>query len=165
MSYDICFMRLAPGEDPAAVFSELMEEEEAASVDSSAPVDPETQAAMHRLADAVVRRIPALEQFQPSQPLPWIELTDRGLGLQLLINPAAVNLTVAYFREGDEILDRLCECIKIVCEEGGFTAYDPQLGREIDARDFSTIRAGYRSMDAKLPGIVAQQKPWWKFWA
>jgi hypothetical protein len=66
------------------------------------PVPDSQRAEMERLASALESWRPALERFQPTSPLPWIELNDEDLQLQFEVYEAMVSITMPYFRDRAE---------------------------------------------------------------
>jgi len=177
MSYDLVLFHLTEGQDPDAKYQEYAEQQEQAAVDLDAwmkrPVPQAARTRMQGLSDALRRQHPALEQFQPERSLPWIELNHEDLQVQVTIGEQDVGITTPYFRErASESVALIQGCLKILSEEGGFVAYDPQLGRVINPDDTQSILTAYNSVDGALPDILksvadsegGSKKPWWKFW-
>lgn len=175
MSYDLHLFRLPEGADPAEFHSHLQQEEEKMALDleASRPRLPpeEERARMQRLADSLKSSWPAFVQFESERPLPWIELDDENLQVQIMIRADSVSITMPYFRERSaEMLGLTANCIEIVTRETGFVAYDPQLGRLVAKGDTPNMQTQYREMDRHLPEIIqhgkrsSAAKPWWKFW-
>ena len=128
---------------------------------------------MERVASALESWRPALERFQPTSPLPWIELNDEDLQLQFEVYGAMVSITMPYFRDrAEEMMKCVTGSFEVLKSAAGYVAYDPQLGRIVEAKDLSEMVARYREMDSALPEIVTQsresligkKKPWWKLW-
>jgi hypothetical protein len=124
---------------------------------------------MKQLADTLRARWAAFVQIEPKSPLPWIELNDEDLQIQVSVYEDSVSITMPYFRQRTtEMMDCLHCCIQVCHEHRGYAAFDPQLGRAVTANDSESITRAYRQMDEALPGIRGEghaKKPWWKFWS
>ena len=160
MSYDLALFRLPEGADPAEFFDQLQEAEEQNALDEEAggsvPLDGSTGERLQKIADSLKSGRPGFEQFEPSSPVPWIELTDEGLLAQVMISERAVHITVPYFRpKAKEMLALVADRIDRLSRDAGFVAFDSQLGRLVTASEMSALETQYREMDQHL---------WWKFW-
>jgi hypothetical protein len=177
VSYDLTLFRVPEGADAAQTYHELLarQERETGDLDSwlKRPVPEPVRAEMRRVADALKTWRPALEEFQPKSPLPWIELNDEDLAVQFCICERTVGVTMPYFGErAQEMMECAAGCFEILNSLGGFVEYDPQLGRIVTTADLGDMVAVYRRVDRELPGIVAgvrqsasaAAKPWWKVW-
>jgi hypothetical protein len=90
---------------------------------------------MQQLADALRARWTAFVQFEPKSPLPWIELNDEDLQVQVEVYEESVSITMPYFRERTTVMsDCIGRCIQVCHEHRGYAAFDPQLGRAVTAR-------------------------------
>jgi len=175
VSYDLTLFQLREGADPERAWQELMQQDEQ---NAAAPGErlkrqmPESvRARMQQLADQLTSLRPSWEQFQPPAPMPWIELNDEQLQLQVIINERTVDITLPYFRPGaKEMMACVKETIRAIHAVTGYAAYDPQLGRVVTEADIENMLAQYLSVDppetpAGLPQSPAPaKKPWWKFW-
>ena len=87
MSYDITFLKVPDGGDPSAAYAAWAEQEEriAADLDSwkARAIPAETRAQMQLLADSLKKSWPDFQQFEPDVPLPWIELDDDYVSVQV----------------------------------------------------------------------------------
>ena len=176
MSYDLTFFKVPAGTDATTAYQKLMQEEESKAVNLDAWLKqllPEaTRTQMQRHADSITLRWPAFVQFQPTKVLPWIELTDDGLLIQVMIGEESESITITYFQEDQkEMIDCLRGCFEVLQLAEGYTAYDPQLGRVVGVNDLDEIAKGYRGTDAVLPTmsgeknqVVTAKKRWWKIW-
>jgi hypothetical protein len=124
------------------------------------------RAEMERIAGALQARHPAFERFQPERPLPFIELDDEDLQVQVNICAHSVDVTMPYVRaNARDMLHAVRICIEVLEKEAGLLAYDPQLDRMITAADVTAMYEQYRATDSVLPQIRGLgNKPWWKFW-
>lgn len=124
------------------------------------------------MADALRSWRPELLEFQPKSPLPWIELDDEDLQIQIQIYEESAGITMPYFRErAQEMMECVVGCAEIVKAAGGYVAYDPQLGRTVGKADLKDMLAQYCSMDKQRLDFSAHRsksstagKPWWKLW-
>lgn len=174
MSYDLRLFEILQGVDPGIAFERLTQHEEAEVVNGGdqwlkRSLPAPTRAQMQQLADALRARWTAFSQFEPKSPLPWIELNDEDLQVQVEVYEDSVSITMPYFREHTSEMMRCIGCCIQVCHEHrGYTAFDPQLGRTVTTDDGDSIAAAYRQMDAALPeirGAGPATKRWWKFWS
>jgi hypothetical protein len=154
VSYDLILFRLPEGGDPERRYTELMEQEErdAANLDEwkKRPVPAAVRVRMEALAHRLTSELPTLKQFAPASPLPWIELNEEELLVQVAIEERKVSINLHFGERGDETEALAARCCDIVQAELGYVAYDPQRGRLVtEARDGATAARG---------------KPWWKFW-
>ena len=177
MSYDLTLFRVPDGTEPSLAYQQIADQQEIDSANLDAwmkrPVLDKRRAEMERVAGALESWRPALERFQPTSPLPWIELNDEALQLQFEIYEAMVSITMPYFRDrAEEIMKCVTDSFEVLKSAAGYVAYDPQLGRIVTATDLNEMLARYRKMDDAHPGILAQsreslsgkKKPWWKLW-
>lgn len=175
MSYDLTLFAVSDGADAVLTYQELLAQEERESSDLDAwlkqPVPESARAQMRRLADALKAWRPALEEFHPKSPLPWIELNDDDLLLQFSIRQRTVGITMPYFGErAQEMMECATGCVETLKAAAGYVAYDPQLDRIVTAADLGDMVTEYRRMDREFPEVAASQsahatkKPWWKLW-
>src|SRR6266853_1744089 len=127
MSYDLTFFPRKPGLDALAAYREHQDRDELEAGNYQEwlkrPVPAAESAEMERIAGALQARHPAFERFQPERPLPYIELDDEELQIQLNIRTDSVGLTMPYFRErAREMLDLVRICIDVLETEAGFLA-------------------------------------------
>src|SRR5260221_5449261 len=103
MSYDLTFFPTKPGLDAEAAYREYQDREERKVADYQEwlkrPVPVAARVEMERIAGALQARHPAFERFQPGQPLPFVELNDEHLQIQVNIRVNSADLTMPYFRE------------------------------------------------------------------
>jgi len=126
---------------------------------------PERVADAQRLADLLKARHPAFRQFQPAAPDSHVVLHDERLQVQVTIQADSVDLTMPYFRESAGAMMNLTALCITVLKAEGFTAFDPQLGRVVEAADLSKALDSYGSIGGALPQMArGARKPWWKVW-
>jgi len=170
MSYDLTFFPSKPGLDAHAAYREHQDREEREAADYKEwikrLVPAAERAEMERIAGALQVRHPAFERFQPEQPLPFIELDDKDLQVQVKHPRGLDRRHMPYFRaNARDMLHAVRICIEVLEKEAGFLAYDPQLDRVITAADMTAMYEQYRATDSVLPQIRGLgKKPWWKFW-
>ena len=166
MSYDITLVRPRAGEDPAAAYQRYVRMSE----DDGGEISAATRAGMQRLADLLKARVPGFTQFEPEKLLPWIELNEEELLVQITIGEHSVDITMPYFRENASgMLACARTCVEVLSEAEGYLAYDPQLERFVTPADFEAMDAQYHAVDAYFPEVIAsrdrnKKQPWWKFW-
>ena len=173
MSYDLRLFQIPDGLDIEAAYERLVQREEAETgnidewVRRQLPEAARVQ--MQQLADAIRAQWAPLIQFEPKSPLPWIELNDENLQLQVSVYADSVSITMPYFRERTpEVMDCIHCCIQVCQEHRGYAAFDPQLGRAVTTRDRESMTRAYHDIDDALPGIRGNSPPkrrWWQFWS
>ncbi len=177
MSYDLTLFRVPEGAEPSLAYQQIMEQQEIESADLNAwmkrPVPDAARAEMQRIASVLKSWRPALEEFQPTAPLPWIELNCEDLQVQFEVYDGSVAVTMPYFRDqAREMMECVTGCFEMLNATAGYHAYDPQLGRIVTSADLNEMVAKYRGMDSALPEVLARsreslaarRKPWWKLW-
>jgi len=132
VSYDLTLFRVPEGIDGSLAYQHITERQERDSADLDAwvkrPVARERRAEMERIARVLKSWRPALEEFQPESPLPWIELNDEDLQLQFEICEETVAVTMPYFRDrAQEMMECATGCFETLGAAAGYSAYDPQL--------------------------------------
>ncbi len=125
MSYDLTLFQPIDGIDPKLTYQSLIEQDERQSGDleqylkRAVPELVRTQ--MQRVADTLKSRHPAFTQFQPDAPLPWIELNDEDLQVQVNISELKVDITIPYFRKGTEgMIECVRDCIEVLNHDAGY---------------------------------------------
>jgi len=102
MSYDLTFFPSKPGLDAHAAYREHQDREEREAADYKEwikrLVPAAERAEMERIAGALQVRHPAFERFQPEQPLPFIELDDKDLQVQVKHPRGLDRRHMPYFR-------------------------------------------------------------------
>ena len=177
MSYDLHLFSLPEGASPAEVYRQLQdrEEQKILDLDGGQERTPEQGKLekMQALADSLKSCCPTFRQFQPERPLPWIDLTEENVQLQVTIQEDMVSITMPYFREQSaEMMSLAGKCIERLTDEADLVAYDPQLERIVRANDLSDALAQYHEMDRRLPEMIAAgarektkvKRSWWKIW-
>jgi hypothetical protein len=177
LSYDLALFRVPDGVDPSLAYQQMMEQQESEGADLDAwikrPVSDAARAEMRRIVGVLKSWRPALEEFRPTSPLPWIELNDEDLQVQFQVYDGNAGVTMPYFRDrAQEMMVCMTGCFEPLNVAAGYTAYDPQLERVVTSTDLNEMVALYRGMDRALPEILAQssdslsgkKKSWWKPW-
>jgi hypothetical protein len=176
LSYDLTLFRVPDGAGASLVYQQIVDRQERESADLDAwrkrPVPAPARAEMQRIAGVLKSWRPALEEFRPESPLPWIELNDEDLQIQFEIYDGTVAVTIPYFRDrAQEMMECVTGCFEPLHAAAGYSAFDPQLGRIVTVEDLSRMVAQYRGIDRALPEILAHnrestagKKPWWKIW-
>jgi len=177
LSYDLTLFHVTEGVDVELAYRQLMERQESEIIQQEdwlkRPVSESARTEMRRLADALRSWRPELREFQPKSPLPWIELDDEQLEIQIHVYEQTVSITMPYFREPvQEMMKCVAGCLQIVEATADYVAYDPQLGRIVAAADLGEMVAQYRYMGKARAGILPHttqsstpaRKPWWKIW-
>ena len=177
MSYDLTMFRVPDGQDASLAYHQLIEQEEAEFIDLDSwrkrSISESGRAEMRRVADALLRWRPTLEEFRPTSPRPCIELTDEDLMVQIHVHDGTAGITMPYFRDrAQEMMECVTGCIETLKAAAGSSAYDPQLGRVVTSADLEEMVTQYRWMDGNLPAMLGHnpkstanpKKPWWKIW-
>ena len=171
MSYDLRLFTVPDHTEIATAYERLVrrEESESSHVDEvKRPLPTSIRAQMQQLADSLKARWPAFAQFEPKSPVPWIELNDSGLQIQVSVRQDSVSITMPYFRKhAREMIECVNSCIEVCHKHCGYRAFDPQLGLAVTANDVERIARAYHQIHQALPGMRGEshgRKPWWKFW-
>jgi hypothetical protein len=177
LSYDLTLFRPVEGVDPNLTYQNVVEQDarEASDLDQhlKRAIPDLARAQMQRVADVLRSRHSAFAQFEPDSAVPWIELNDEGLQVQVNISERTVGITLPYFRkDAGDMIGCVRKCIEVLNQEAGYVAYDPQLDRFVSKADFDEMVTAYRRMDRALPEIIERKtlgsgkpkKPWWKIW-
>jgi hypothetical protein len=173
MSYDLTLFRLPEGMEPSEAYQGLMDREEQRIAEPAdwhqPPLSEAARAEMRRIADAVKLWRPSLDEFTP-QSLPWIELKDLELYVQINIGEETVQIEMPYFGDNARAkMECAVGCIETVFNATGYSAYDPQADTFVTAADLERMIALYDSIDPtalSVPSTTTTQsaRPWWKFW-
>ena len=187
MSYDLYLLRVTAGRDPLeeaeAVFNEDVEEI------NPGLSDPQKETTKRELAKQLQLINPALEIFQfdyteiakslgISEPeaqaqFRHIEMNvEDGTGIQITLYDDTASLTIPYWHKGEKASEvwreawRYLQCLEA---QGGFSTYDPQLGRVLSLKsDLEEVLMGYSSgvgaTEEAVLEMIEPKKPWWKFW-
>jgi hypothetical protein len=184
MSYDLTLVRLRDGADLEEAIGALQELEESAL--DGIVHDGELQSAMAErveqlntlardaIAAAAIKVLPVLEIAQRSTDLVELHDADEDLGISVYIGPSCVEINLNYWHkrtQASEVWRRFLPAIGAMCAAGGLSAYDQQLGRELDtAKDLHVIVEKYRSVSDNVDQLFSDsapgepKRPWWKFW-
>src|SRR5215469_2868269 len=100
------------------------EEMEISTVDGvKQRVSASAHAEMQQLADALKARWAAFIQFEPKSPLPWIELNEENLQIQLSVYEDNVSITRQYlWQRTTEMMNCINCCIQVCSEHRGYIA-------------------------------------------
>ena len=127
----------------------------------------ETERARNRgLVTRLREQTPELELHESDEA---VELTDLRSGIQISLFAKSGAVSMPYWHEGNaaELLRQISKYLRLLHDEGGFLAYDPQTEREVDAATgYSLDPAVYAVGVDALRNVLtpAERKPWWRFW-
>ena len=180
MSYDFVLFRPRDGVDPHEIAQAEVDEIERGKR------DPKVEARKRAIADALTAcdaqldaPTPDFDQISKLYKMPveevyekfrHIEINDMGVsGFQILLFDDRASVSVPHWHKGDAVratFERLWALIEIICREGGFEVFDPQLDRVINVHSFDDVVRGYASVTARMDDRLGHtpRKPWWKFW-
>jgi hypothetical protein len=147
MSYTIDLVRLPPGADPEAAYREQSKEKEQELLKTRgvdpAPVDPKKEQAKQQLARALVTRHPSLRIAQPDFAARNIELNEERYSIQIALFDDTAGASFSFtgaFDECKTAMRLLWDCLEILRSLGGFSAFDPQVGKVLNLdSDFDTV--------------------------
>jgi hypothetical protein len=183
MSYDF---HLVPQSTTSAQIEAVNQDDE---INPGPPV-PEKEKQKKKLAYLLIESNPKLEIFpfefsEIAKTYNWtedearirfrhIELNgpDDSNGIQITLYDDKADVTIPYWHHPQAakiVFDEVWLYLKIFAEQGGFSAYDPQLNRILDlTSDRDDVLKRYGQIVAKLPEIIKSgkhsNKPWFKFW-
>jgi hypothetical protein len=152
LSYDLKLFHVVEDEGAELTYQRLIEQEESETAHLEEylkrPVSNEARGEMRRLAEALKSwRRPTFQEFEPKSPLPWIELIEEDLWVQIHVYETGAGITVPYFGErGRELIDCVVGCIRVLGTSAGSVAYDPQLGRIVGPSDLDAMVTQYGHM-------------------
>jgi hypothetical protein len=96
LSYDLALFHVTAGIDVKLAYQQLLEQQESEIAEQGdwlkRPVSESARAEMRRLADALRSWRSELREFQAKSPLPWIELDDEELEIQIHIYEQTVSI-------------------------------------------------------------------------
>jgi hypothetical protein len=183
MSYDLFLIPTSASEDP----EEYLERQE----EVAGQLSPEAEARKRALADRLkVLSGPSLEEFafdfaeiathlkmsEAEARRDWrhIELNspEGGPGIQIELQDSSASVALPYWHSGATAESTWAEVwryLEVLQNEGGYSVFDPQLGRVLSLNsDRSVVMGKYSDGVQFTEQIVTkksgQQKPWWKFW-
>jgi hypothetical protein len=184
VSYDLYLVRSGTSAPAAA---QLVLENTDADDPNPGPIDPAAEERKSHLVAALRRVNIGLEPFifdyaeiarlqsasEDEARRRWrhIELNgpDDGNGIQITLNDETVTVTVPYWHRGvaaDGVWEEIWRYLHVLCTEGRFDVYDPQLDRMLQLQsDFSDVVAAYgRGVGVTERAVGGPKKPWWRFW-
>jgi hypothetical protein len=162
MSYSLDLVRLQPDGDPEEAYrkqSKATEEQLRRSGGDQGPVDPTKEHAKQQLAQALVASHPSLRIAQPDfaaiakshdieisearRRFRNIELNEERFSIQITLfdDAAGVSLSPSgALAECKQAVTLLWDCLQILRSRGGFSAFDPQVGKLLDLdSDFDLV--------------------------
>ena len=145
MSFDLCFMRLEPGE----TWQDAMERLEEAAEEERA-LDDDELARWQAVRGSVQPLLAGAEEFSGES---FRELSHDATGIQLRLSPGELSLTVPYWYSGpdaQELVARLRSVAAAVEHATGLTAYDPQADAPFLGAGEDTAAATFDQVDAAL---------------
>jgi len=132
MSYGVTMLPIADGQSWEEVLA--MEEEASDRGRSAFPVPDEVREQWQRIIDRVQSVLP--ESTAEAEHLE-LEIHDAATGISVSADKHSAGLRVPYWYRGaeaDQVLALVADVVRIVCEETGFEAWDPQMGRPFFSR-------------------------------
>lgn len=160
MSYDINLFAPIPGEDP--ILSAKRDVEES---DLNQPLSLETKSRNARIVSRLVTLNSNFEvnELDSGTEINWLH---NDCAFQLFLAESSGTLNMPYWSENQdqEIFDLIATSLKIVHEETGFLAYDPQSEELIALDGHSTISTQLFGVGVNVLEKIIPGKPWWKFW-
>jgi hypothetical protein len=192
LSYDLYFVRVAAGQDPAVVAEAALAAEEDGI--NPGPIDPAIEDRKRAIAAALIQADPTLRisafEFAEIAALQGVSETearranrhlelDAGLesrtGIQITLFDDTAALTVPYWHHDAamrEVWSEIWKYVGVLKHAGAFVAYDPQIERIVDqARDADAVLVSYAGGVTFTDGVAKDlthglpARPWWKFWS
>jgi hypothetical protein len=183
VSYDLLLIPTSASEDP----EDYLERQEASEGQPSSESETRKRALADRLKAASGS---ALEEFaldfaeiavhlKVSEEVArrdWrhIELNspEGGPGVQIEIHDSSASIALPYWHSGaaaEDVWAEIWRYLEIFTIEGGYSAYDPQLGRVLSLSSDRSVVIGKYSEGVQFTEQIGrktsnQPKPWWKFW-
>jgi|tagenome__1003787_1003787.scaffolds.fasta_scaffold20117585_2 hypothetical protein len=154
MSYDLIALRVPPGTDPLAYYSDEEREEE---IDDAPPTASEREQ-MERLASAVAALDPSAERYDGDDV---IEFTTDAIQVSLFAREAAI--TMPYWFDGAEAeqqLARMTAYAQVLREHGGYTVIDPQTEEVVG--DTAIAADTYAGTREAVKRIGNEKRRWWR---
>lgn len=165
MSYELFLLPVSPGEDPEQAYAKWVDRQTLEL--NAGPISTEAEAEKQRLAKALMRLNPALEQaafdlekLASLEDIPveearrryrHLELnSDDDTGIQITLWDDAVEITFPYWHSGESAqacLQQVWEYLERLTQWTGLRAWDPQCERLLNpTRDFSVVLERYQGM-------------------
>lgn len=159
MSYDIILFRPVPGEDPILT---------AQRDDESESIEPLPVASKDRNARIATRLSEldatfSIRELESGTEVTW-QHKNRAFQLFLADSSGAINMPYWPDNQNQEIFELIANVLKVVHEESGFLAFDPQSGQLIKLTGQSTISEQLFGVGVNAVEKAVSVKPWWKFW-
>ena len=163
VSYDLIIAEKRDGEDWEAVLARL--ENGAAATET---LSAERREFWGGVADRLLGLGPGFERFDGPA---FVEVSQGEWGLQVSLYEHEGAVSVPYWHQGDaarEVMELVARAIDVVCEDSGWSVWDPQLERQLDSGS-ALLDGGPQAMSGiaeRLPEMLGTHKrPWWRFWA
>jgi hypothetical protein len=155
MSYGLDLVRLPPGVDPDEAYKEQSEARERQLAEGRrrdpGPIDPKKEEVKGRLAAALMARHPSLKLAQrdyaelakskgidvseAKRLFRNLELNEERYWIQIFLFDDAAGASFTFSgsaEECTEALRLLWDCLEILESEGGYSTYDPQIGKVLN---------------------------------
>jgi hypothetical protein len=161
LSYDVSFIRRAPGQTWEEA-NDAAEQSVIAS-DGAPSLSDEARARLNALADRLIAAWPSLRKDELEN---GVDLDDSDSGFQACLRDGDSGMSLPYWHDGEKanrIMERMRAVARIIEEETGLQAWDPQAGAgflESEAEGSQAEYAHGRGFARTLGG----KPPWWKFW-
>jgi hypothetical protein len=160
MSYDIHLFAPVSGEDPILTAQR--------DVDESEPSQPLSLDSKSRNARIALRLAELNTAFDIHELASGTEVTwqrdNCAFQLFLADSSGAINMPYWSKNQDQEIFDLIATVLKVVHEETGFLAFDPQSEQLIALDGQSTISTQLFGVGVNVLEKVVPGQPWWKFW-
>ena len=130
MSYDITLMPRRPGQD----WDEALEESNGTEVADRAELLRVWSRIEARLRDVLTGQVESFSSEPGSEDSTIGELSALDTGIQVELFPGQAAVSFAYWEQDDpeDFHRQVREAVRIVAEETGYAAYDPQTDAEFD---------------------------------
>jgi len=162
MSYAFDLVRLQPGGDPEAAYRKQSKETEQAlrkTGGDQGPIDQSKEHAKQQLARALVTGHPTLRIAQPDfaelarlndidiseakRRFRDVELNEERYSIQISLFDDAAGVSFSFsgaFEECKQAVTLLWDCLEILRSRGGFSVFDPQVGKLLNLdSDFDLV--------------------------
>jgi hypothetical protein len=162
MGYGLGLVKVPPGMDPEEAYRQYSEAEHnrlaEGGEDVSGPIDPKKEEFKRHLAEALTARRPSLKLAHPDfqglarqysidaaearRRFRELELDDEQYSVQVLLfdDTAAISLHYPGPKKCREAIHIIWDCLEVLEREGGFAAYDAQVGKVLNLEtDFPLV--------------------------
>ena len=184
MSYDFHLFQAPAGVDATMAYHRQLEEKKIAKIQRAPGMnkwgqpDPVREETKHRLATALIACHPGLQLFrrdyakvalaksisedEARRRYRDLELSDEELGLQVTLFDDTASVSIAFgtseAHSAELRLGAAWECLRLLEREGGFSTYDPQIGKilRLDT-DFQTALRMHNEAGQEMQRTLTQR--------